>query len=65
MLFRSDHHANSPEDRVRILDCARRYGLLLTGGSDAHGLYETDSPKVGDYRCPENTIRKLKEMGYC
>jgi hypothetical protein len=59
------HHSNTALDRSRIQEYAQRYGLLLTGGSDCHGLYENDSPAVGSYCCPEFSIRKMEEMGLC
>ncbi len=49
------HHANSEKDRMIIRDYARKYHLLLTGGSDCHGRYEPNSPQVGDYVAEEET----------
>jgi predicted metal-dependent phosphoesterase TrpH len=46
------HHANSADHQRRIRETAGKYGLILTGGSDHHGLYEENSPEVGDYCCP-------------
>ncbi|MDC7223458.1 MAG: PHP domain-containing protein [Spirochaetales bacterium] len=34
-----NHEDNSPEDRTRLEELARRYDLALTGGSDTHGVY--------------------------
>ena len=47
-----EHHANTALDKSRLRDYADSLGLLLTGGSDHHGLYENGSPAVGDYLCP-------------
>lgn len=55
------HHANGMVDRDRIAELAHAHGLLLTGGSDHHGLYENNSPAVGDYLCPEHTMELLLE----
>jgi len=59
------HHANTAEGRFRIRSIASDYRLILTGGSDSHGLYENDSPAIGTYLCPESTIEKMKELGLC
>jgi predicted metal-dependent phosphoesterase TrpH len=59
------HHANGRESRLRIAGAAASHGLLLTGGSDSHGLYEPDSPAVGAYLCPEETILRMKDLGIC
>jgi predicted metal-dependent phosphoesterase TrpH len=57
------HHANSVYDRTQIAEYAHCYGLLLTGGSDHHGLYENNSPAVGDYLCPAHTMERLMDSG--
>lgn len=57
------HHANSTAGRAAVLVYARRYSLLLTGGSDSHGMYENNSPAVGSFLCPGSTILKMAEMG--
>jgi phosphoribosyl 1,2-cyclic phosphate 1,2-diphosphodiesterase len=60
-----NHHSNTRLDRQRILDYSQCFGLLLTGGSDCHGLYEVNSPAVGSWLCPEMTIDKMRETGLC
>jgi hypothetical protein len=59
------HHANNIESRAIIFDFAQRSNLLLTGGSDCHGIYENNSPEIGSFLCPEVTILKMMEMGLC
>lgn len=54
-----NHHANGAWARAIILSLAAEYGLLLTGGSDHHGLYEENSPAVGAYTCPAETMGEL------
>jgi len=56
-----NHHANGPLHREKIGTLAAQYGLLLTGGSDHHGLYEENSPAVGAYLCPPQTVERLLE----
>lgn len=54
-----NHHANSNQDKERIRKYAEQYHLLLTGGSDCHGLYEPNSPEVGDYLAEEKTAEYI------
>ncbi|MGN0350940.1 MAG: PHP domain-containing protein [Roseburia sp.] len=54
-----NHHANSDQDKKRIREYAEQYHLLLTGGSDCHGLYEPNSPEVGDYLAEEKTAEYI------
>ena len=54
---------HSPEDRERFSKLARKYGLLLTGGSDYHGTYKPDITLVkglGDLAVPYSLLEGLK-----
>lgn len=53
------HHANAEQDMKIIRDLAQQYQLLLTGGSDCHGLYEPKSPEVGDFLAEEKSAEKI------
>ena len=53
------HHANSKQDMEKIRDLAKQYQLLLTGGSDCHGLYEPNSPEVGDFLAEEESAARI------
>ena len=48
------HHAHSEKDRETIRDCAKRFLLFLTGGSDYHGNYEPQPFGVGDILSDES-----------
>lgn len=54
-----NHHANSKADREIIRKYAKKYGLLLTGGSDCHGRYEPSSPEIGDYLAESDSAEIL------
>lgn len=54
-----NHHSHSPKDREIICEYAKKYSLLLTGGSDCHGRYEAGSPDIGDYLADENDAEKM------
>ena len=54
---------HSPGDCDRYSKLARRYGLLLTGGSDYHGTYKPDITLVkglGDLSVPYSLLEGLK-----
>ncbi len=54
------HPCNSPEDTAWCLQKAQKYGLIVTGGSDCHGLYG-DFPDLLGSRSPGNeTLRFLR-----
>ena len=52
--------AHRPEQVQRYLQMARSYGLLVTGGSDCHGLNK-DKVLIGSLQIPYRLVEKLKE----
>ena len=44
-----NHHAHTERDRDVVRDCAKKYGLFMTGGSDFHGKYEPQPFGIGDF----------------
>ena len=55
------HRGNSPEQRARLLDLARRFGLLVTGGSDWHGAGKPN--ELGENLTDEATIAEIVRRG--
>lgn len=49
-----------PEVTERYLGLARKYGLLVTGGSDFHGLDSGREVKLGDLKIPDDLVDKLR-----
>ena len=49
-----NHEANSTEYRALIEEKAEEYNLILTGGSDYHGIYARRDTEVGSYLCEES-----------
>ncbi len=49
-----NHEANSIEYRELIMRKAKEYNLILTGGSDYHGIYARRDTEIGSYLCEEN-----------
>lgn len=53
-----NHEANNNDYRKIIIDEAKKYNLILTGGSDYHGIYARRDTQVGSYLC-ENNAEKI------
>ena len=53
------HPRNSEEDREKIRKIAAENGLLTTGGSDFHGMYETPVRPLGDCCVTEAEVAAL------
>jgi hypothetical protein len=54
--FHTKHPAPTSEHYLRI---AERFDLLVTGGSDCHGLSK-GKPLIGTVRLPYERVEKLK-----
>lgn len=50
---------HSGEDAKRYFNLAKKYGLLMTGGSDYHGTQSVREIKLGDVAIPEDLVKKL------
>ena len=46
-----NHESHSEEDHIKILKYSKKYNLILTGGSDFHGVYGTPT-NIGEFECP-------------
>jgi predicted metal-dependent phosphoesterase TrpH len=53
------HPHNGPEDERKIADAAREYGLIMTGGTDFHGMYTTNPVPIGTRTTPEEQLDRL------
>ena len=54
----------APEEREGLSDLARRYDLVVTGGSDHHGTYKPDlrvGVGKGDLDVPDGALTQLEE----
>lgn len=54
-VYHSKHDATTTEHYEQL---AKKYGLLMTGGSDSHGIGEIP---IGHVRVPYSIVEKLKE----
>lgn len=51
---------HSPQQTKHYLSLARKYGLLITGGSDFHGLDSGREVKLGALTIPDELVEKLR-----
>lgn len=53
------HPKNTPEQTERLKAVAKENKLLMTGGSDFHGMYSATPRKIGDYTMPQEDLDLL------
>lgn len=53
------HPDNTEEQQKQLAQYAKKNGLLMTGGSDFHGAYNTHPVGIGDYGPPEECVEEL------
>ncbi|MCR5041831.1 MAG: PHP domain-containing protein [Clostridia bacterium] len=53
------HPTADAETTARLESFAREHDLLMTGGSDFHGMYSRSLISPGDYTTPEQELEKL------
>lgn len=57
-IYHSDH---TPEDVSFYRQWARRAGLIVTGGSDCHGIDSSRGMVIGSIKVPDSILRDLKK----
>lgn len=55
------HPFHSDEDVTRLADYAKQHGLLMTGGSDFHGMYTKKPRPLGCVTVPDENVKALLE----
>jgi len=53
------YHALFGQNTEQILDLAKKYNLLVTGGSDCHGPYPPFAPQLGGVQMPKFVLDNL------
>ncbi|MGN0635528.1 MAG: PHP domain-containing protein [Acutalibacteraceae bacterium] len=53
------HPSASEEDIARLQKIAKKNGLLMTGGSDFHGMYGTGNITIGSCQTPDTNLDEL------
>jgi hypothetical protein len=51
--------AKFPEDEERMLEIAKKYDLIVTGGSDFHGFYNHYPISLGHYTTPVESLNRI------
>ncbi|HPS33888.1 MAG TPA: PHP domain-containing protein [Oscillospiraceae bacterium] len=54
-----EHIRNNAESKEKIKQLCEQYGLLMTGGSDFHGMYDTPIRPLGGNTVTETEIKAL------
>ncbi|MDF1496010.1 PHP domain-containing protein [Caproiciproducens sp. CPB-2] len=55
------HPRNKPGDEERFTAIAQEYGLVMTGGTDFHGMYTTVAMPIGTCVTPDSQLEALKK----
>lgn len=55
-----DHPRNTPEDREELTKLARRYDLIVTGGTDFHGMNANNPRPVGAFSTSTEQIQRIE-----
>lgn len=58
-----NHPRNSEEVRMKIKEIAKKYNLIMTGGTDFHSYYSSKPNPLGSFTCPKGEIEKLIKLG--
>jgi fructose-1,6-bisphosphatase/inositol monophosphatase family enzyme len=56
------HEIHAPDDHARVLEIAREHGLVVTGGSDAHGTLGSIHA-IGDFCAPSGAVEAITRTG--
>lgn len=53
------HPTCSKENEAKLISIAKKHKLLMTGGSDFHGMYNHGAWSLGDYSTPKQQLNEL------
>ncbi|MBE6838758.1 MAG: PHP domain-containing protein [Ruminococcus sp.] len=56
------HYTANEEQRKKILEIAEKYDLIVTGGSDFHGLYNAHSTHIGSEVTDDKNLERILKM---
>lgn len=55
------HPRNKPGDEEKFKETAQKYGLVMTGGTDFHGMYTKVRCPIGTCLTPDDQLNELKK----
>lgn len=56
------HYSATEDGQKKLLEIAEKYDLIVTGGSDFHGLYNAVPTHIGSFTTDEENIDKLNAL---
>lgn len=57
-----EHPRNKPEDKEELRQLAEKYGLLITGGTDYHGMNTKRPHPIGTCQTDDDTIARIAAL---
>lgn len=57
-----DHYTATTEDRKKLREIAEKYNLIVTGGSDFHGLYNAQPTHIGSELTTKENLDKIIKL---
>ncbi|HEX3027047.1 MAG TPA: PHP domain-containing protein [Clostridia bacterium] len=55
------HPRNKPGDEEKFIAAAKKYSLVMTGGTDFHGMYTSVHTPIGTCTTPDDQLEALKK----
>lgn len=56
------HHSADEKAQAKLLETARKYDLIVTGGSDFHGLYNSSPTPIGYHTTDKENIDRILKL---
>jgi hypothetical protein len=56
------HFSATPQKQKELEELAKKHDLIVTGGSDFHGLYNSTMTHIGKYVTDQENLDKLFRM---
>ena len=57
-----DHPRNTPEDKAELARLAKENGLIVTGGTDYHGINTVTPRPVGAFSTSDEMIARIGDI---
>lgn len=54
-----NHPSHGEAERAKVKEAAEAFGLIMTGGSDYHGIYEKEERSLGSFLAPDEGIYNI------